>query len=104
MSSIVCRAFKFKNQVHTRYLVPVTTVHTQGPGTSARRLALPHRGYPNLGPPRNLEGHHPGAPLLKYLWAESGRGTGKAFQLPLAVLGKCVQCQPLEAVSGHRAD
>lgn len=42
--------------------------------------------------------------MLKYLGAESGRGTGKAFQLPLAVLGKCVQCQPLEAVSGHRAD
>ena len=84
--------------------MPVATVHTQGPGTSARRLALPHRVYPNLGPPWHLEGHHPGLLCSNTCGPKATRGTGKAFELQLAVLGKCVQCQPLEAVSGHSAD
>lgn len=81
--------------------MPVATVHTQGPGTSARRLALPHGGYPNLGPPWNLEGHHPRLLCSNTCGPKATRGTSKAFQLQLAVLGKRVQCQPLEAVSGH---
>lgn len=84
--------------------MPVATVHTRGPGISARRLALPHRGTQTSVLPGTWRVTAPGLLGSNTCGPKAARGTGKAFQLQLAVLGRCVQCQPLEAVSGHRAD
>ena len=102
MSSIVCRAFKFKNQVHTRYLMPVTTVHTWEPGTSARK-GWPYRtgGTQTLVLPGTWRVTTLGLHCSNTCGPKAAGAQARPFSFSWQC---CVQCQPLEAVSGHRAD